>query len=73
VLLNGDGGAWLLHGYGPDKYPLNIDSGTELPWDNDTMLEAFETEFTNYDATNGTISNGNIIRNHNNPEKFRED
>lgn len=67
-----DAGAWLLHSYGPDKYPLNIDSGIELPWDNDTMLEAFETEFTNYDATNGTISNGNIFRTQRNPAMYQE-
>ncbi|MDX1971129.1 MAG: prepilin-type N-terminal cleavage/methylation domain-containing protein [Candidatus Sumerlaeia bacterium] len=39
-------GAWLIYGYGPDRNPFHGTAATFLP----------------YDATNGTISAGNIIR-----------
>jgi len=39
-------GPWLLYGYGPDKTPSQGPAATLVP----------------YDATNGTVSIGNIVR-----------
>ncbi|MBX3727646.1 MAG: prepilin-type N-terminal cleavage/methylation domain-containing protein [Candidatus Sumerlaeia bacterium] len=39
-------GAWLIYGYGPDKTAFHGAGATFLP----------------YDPTNGTVSNGNIVR-----------
>lgn len=39
-------GSWLLYGYGPDRTALAPNNGTLIP----------------YDATNGTVSAGNIVR-----------
>lgn len=39
-------GAWLIYGYGPDRTPFQGTGRTFLP----------------YDATNGTVSPGNIVR-----------
>jgi type II secretion system protein G len=41
-----DAGNWLMYSYGPDKDPFNAGAGV----------------YVNYDATNGTISTGNIFR-----------
>jgi general secretion pathway protein G len=51
-----DAGSWLLYSYGPDRDVDNGGAGV----------------YVNYDATNGTISAGNIFRTQSNPEAYVE-
>lgn len=49
-------GSWLMYSYGPDKDPFN---------------GAFGGVYLTYDATNGTISLGNIFRTQRSTENFQ--
>ncbi len=53
-------GYWIIYSWGPDK----SDNQAASP------KPAEDGVYTNYDATNGTISYGNVIRTQKNPEKY---
>lgn len=50
-----DAGSWLFYSYGPDKDTTNGGAGV----------------YVNYDATNGTVSAGNLFRTQRNAEKYQ--
>jgi len=54
-----DAGEWLIYGYGPDMDPANSING------------ASQTEYLNYDPTNGTVSPGNIFRTQRFPDRYQ--
>jgi prepilin-type N-terminal cleavage/methylation domain-containing protein len=58
------GGEWILYSYGPDRLLFNnYPSGTATS----------QGVYRDYDATNGTVSAGNILRSQKNGERFGTD